>query len=63
MKRRDRKRCPHSRLEGIYGDAVRFNAWYRLRCLDCGRLLDGPVRLARMRTAEWRPVTEEGPTP
>lgn len=44
--------CPHSRLRGIYGDEIIAAGFKRLHCLDCGRLLDGPVRLAVMRHAE-----------
>lgn len=45
-------RCPHVRIRGIYGDEIRFSGWKRLQCLDCGRLLDGPVSLA---TEEVKP--------
>ena len=48
---RKRRRCPHVRLNGVYGDAIHaLNA--RLMCLDCGALLDGPVKLAEWRKAE-----------
>ena len=52
---RRRWRCPHSRLRGIYGDEVTFATprFARLECLDCGRFLDGPVKLAEMRRQEW----------
>ena len=40
------RRCPHARREGIYGDPINWCGGYRLRCADCGRLLDGPVSLA-----------------
>lgn len=46
-------RCPHSRLQGIYGDMVNQVGGWRLRCLDCKRLLDGPVSLAESRRNEW----------
>lgn len=48
---RAKRRCPHSRLRGIYGDAIN-HLGARLRCLDCGRLLDGPVVLAELRKDE-----------
>jgi hypothetical protein len=46
---RQRRACPHSRLRGIYGDEIITAGFKRLRCLDCGRLLDGSVRLAESR--------------
>lgn len=54
MKRRDRKRCPHSNLRGIYGDEVIFATprFSRLQCNDCGRFLDGPAMLAVLRAGE-----------
>lgn len=52
--RRRRRDCPHSRLMGIYGDEInRTPHFHRLLCCDCGRYLDGPVKLADMRLAEW----------
>lgn len=48
-----RLHCPHSRLDPIYGDEIRFVGYYRLQCLDCRAFLDGPVKLAKMRSAEW----------
>ena len=55
------RRCPHVRIRGIYGDEIRFSRWFRLKCLDCDRLLSGPVNL---RTHElfdgcWLPVEGE----
>lgn len=48
-----RRHCPHTRLEGIYGDAINHTpGGRRLQCLDCGRLLDGPVMLAIVRGGE-----------
>lgn len=47
-----RRRCPHSRLTGIYGDPVNHNGGWRLACLGCGRYIDGPVNLARWRMDE-----------
>lgn len=41
-----RNRCPHISVLGIYGDAINELGGYRLRCHDCGRLIDGPVRTA-----------------
>jgi len=39
---------------GIYGDEInRTPHFHRLLCCDCGRYLDGPVKLADMRLAEW----------
>lgn len=53
MRRRDRNRCPHSNLRGIYGDEInRTPRFSRLQCRDCGRLLDGPVMLAVVRAGE-----------
>lgn len=43
---RKRARCPHVHVVGIYGDAIIASGWFRIRCLDCGRLLDGPVSIA-----------------
>ena len=40
-------RCPHVWKSGIYGDEINHSAGYRLRCDNCGRLLDGPVSLAQ----------------
>ena len=45
--------CPHSRLRGIYGDEINHTpGGRRLRCYDCGALLDGPVALALVRRGE-----------
>lgn len=53
MRRRDRKRCPHSNLRGIYGDEINHTPRFsRLQCRDCGQLLDGPVMLAVLRAGE-----------
>lgn len=53
MRRRDRKRCPHSNLRGIYGDEINHTPRFsRLQCRDCGRFLDGPVMLATLRAGE-----------
>lgn len=47
-----RKHCPHVRLRGIYGDEINHTPGYRRnQCLDCGRLLDGPVSIAVSRPA------------
>lgn len=54
----NRGQCPHSRLEGIYGDEINFLGGKRLACLDCGRLLDGPVALAKARQYELQDVQE-----
>lgn len=51
LSRRARRRCPHSNLRGIYGDEINARN-SRLACLDCGRLLDGPVSLAESRRGE-----------
>ena len=45
-------RCPHSRLNPIYGDAINHNGGYRLWCRDCRRHIDGPVSLAYSRARE-----------
>lgn len=47
-----RRRCPHSNLQGIYGDMINVCGGYRLWCLDCERHVDGPVTLAEFRTHE-----------
>lgn len=47
------RRCPHSRLEGIYGDEINRVGGWRLRCVDCKRYLDGPVDLEFNRHNEW----------
>lgn len=47
-----RRRCPHSRLVGIYGDPVNHKGGWRLACLQCARYIDGPVMLARHRMDE-----------
>lgn len=44
--RRARRRCPHVRLRGLYGDHILWSGGWRLDCMDCGRFLDGPVTLA-----------------
>jgi len=49
-----RSRCPHVRLEAIYGeDSIKEHKGYLLFCLDCRRGIDGPTRLARNRMPEW----------
>lgn len=61
MRRRDRKHCPHSAIQGIYGDAINHTPEFRrLVCADCGRYLDGPVRLATMRHGEAAALTPDG---
>jgi hypothetical protein len=50
--RRARRRCPHSDLQGIYGDEVVAVGWWRLWCRGCRRFVDGPVSLARSREGE-----------
>lgn len=47
------RHCPHSDLTGIYGDEVNATGGFRLSCNTCGRLVDGPVRLAESRRAEF----------
>lgn len=48
VERKNWRRCPHVNLRGIYGDEINATPrGYRLQCRDCGRLLDGPVSLAR----------------
>lgn len=42
-----RRRCPHTSLVGIHGDEIIMCGWWRLYCIDCERLLDGPVSLAQ----------------
>lgn len=49
---RKRAACPHSNLRGIHGDEIIAAGFKRLHCLDCGRLLDGPVMLAVLRRQE-----------
>lgn len=50
-----RRRCPHSDLEPIYGDEILRVGGWRLRCRDCRRFIDGPVRLAELRRTEATP--------
>lgn len=47
-----RRRCPHSDLDGIYGDSINHVGGWRLWCRQCKRFLDGPVALARSRRSE-----------
>lgn len=51
----NRHHCPHSNLEGIYGDRVNDAGGYRLVCKDCDSLIDGPVDLALKRWSEATP--------
>jgi hypothetical protein len=44
-----RRHCPHSNLQGIFGDAINHTGGFRLRCWDCGRYLDGAAALAKLR--------------
>jgi hypothetical protein len=46
---KQRRHCPHSNLNGIYGDAINHCGGFRLWCQDCGMYLDGPVALAKLR--------------
>lgn len=47
---RKRRHCPHVSLLGIYGDEINHTSGGRRNfCLDCGRLLDGPVSISRDR--------------
>lgn len=44
--------CPHVHVRGIYGDEINHTSGYRrLQCLNCGRLLDGPVSISWGRKA------------
>ena len=57
-KRKQRKRCPHVDVIGIYGDAINHCGGYRNFCRDCGRYLDGQVsisvdRQGLIELAEW----------
>jgi hypothetical protein len=47
-----RKHCPHIRVRGIYGDEILASGNRRNHCLDCGRLLDGPVLVSVIRANE-----------
>lgn len=47
--RQARRRCPHSRLAGIYGDHIHSCGGWRLYCRDCWSYLDDPVTLADAR--------------
>lgn len=48
MKRWKRLHCPHSNVRGIYGDEINHTPGFRRNeCLDCERLLDGPVIMSR----------------
>jgi hypothetical protein len=50
--RHARRRCPHSDLQGIYGDEIANVGFYRLFCRACRRFIDGPVSLAQSRESE-----------
>ncbi|EOM78049.1 hypothetical protein DW322_11195 [Rhodococcus rhodnii] len=60
LRERSRRRhCPHLRVRGIYGDEINHTpGGRRLECWDCGRLLDGPVRIAEVRQREHAEVRE-----
>jgi hypothetical protein len=47
-----RRRCPHSDLQGIYGDEIALHGFWRLFCRACRRFIDGPVTLAQSREHE-----------
>lgn len=49
-------RCAHECIRPIHGDEIHALGGHRLECLDCGLLLDGPVRLAN-----WREVIGDDP--
>lgn len=53
---RKRAACPHSKLRPIHGDEIVAAGYKRLDCLDCRRLLDGPVVIAYLRKNEPRLV-------
>ena len=39
-------RCPHARLQGVYGDEIIFVAGCRrIQCIDCRRYLDLPLSI------------------
>jgi hypothetical protein len=38
------RRCRHEHQRRIYGDEIIAANWHRVRCLDCGRLLEGMKR-------------------
>lgn len=50
--RNAKRHCPHSTLQGIFGDGVVACGGWRLFCEDCGSYLAGPVELARYRRTE-----------
>lgn len=52
MRWRDRKHCPHIHVRGIYGDEIPRSGYRRNHCLDCGRMLDGPVLVSVIRKNE-----------
>lgn len=43
------KHCPHMIIRGIYGDEINHRCGYRLQCMRCGTLLDGPVSYATVK--------------
>lgn len=47
-----RRRCPHSNVEGVYGDAIIAAGYFRLYCRDCGRYLAGKPQWASRRRDE-----------
>lgn len=53
MRWRDKRHCAHIHVRGIWGDEINHTpGGRRLECLDCGRLLDGPVLVAMLRSGE-----------
>lgn len=54
-----RRHCPHVRLRGIYGDEANHSR-FRLECLDCTALLDGPVVLEQSRRSEFANLVRLG---
>ena len=52
--RQARRRCPHSDLQAIYGDAIIHLTLdgFRLYCWQCRQMIDGPVSLADNRRKE-----------
>jgi len=55
----NRSKCPHSFVVGIYGDSINYHAGDRLICAQCGKTLDGPVRIAELRKNETLELLRE----
>lgn len=55
----NRHRCPHVMLAAIHGDEINYLGGYRLACMQCLRLIDGPVWLEATRKTEYDRFMQE----